>query len=55
MLQIISRIALPLKLRCLTLIIVEIMYFNSIQLCFLRPTATANTKTNPIPNPNPGH
>ena len=32
-LQIISGIALPLKLRCPTLIIVEIMYFNSIQLC----------------------
>ena len=30
---IISRIALPLKLRCPTLMIVEIMYFNSIQLC----------------------
>ena len=22
------------------------------KLCFLRPTSTANTKTNPIPNPN---
>ena len=58
-----SQVALPLKLRCPTQIIVEIMYFNSIQLCeiVLSPTyrATANTKTNPnpIPNPNPnrGH
>ena len=38
---------------------VEIMYFNSIQLCeiVLSPIyrATANTKTNPNPNSNPGH
>ena len=56
--SVVSQVALPLKLRCPTQIIVEIMYFNSIQLCeIVLSPATANTKTNPNPNPNsnPGH